>query len=485
MLCLFGAVGSSAPAAAADADDVSVAAGSRLRDLLDLLEDPDPAHAQAYVNTAFAAGGTAMAPGEALAALAELRYRTGGIESAAVESAGAEATASGRARLTEEWTALRVRVEPRRPHRVVHFGPARPPAAPPTHVRPRPEHAQLASEVARYVSRLAEADAFSGVVLLARGDRPLLLRAWGQAEKGFGVANRTDTRFNLGSITKTFTAVSILQLAERGVLSLDDPLARFLPEVPDAASSKKITIRQLLTHTAGLGDHVNAMARDPFRTRYRTVGRMLELVRGTTPLFEPGTQWRYSNSGYLVLGNVIEKASGRDYYDYVRDNVFAPVGMNRTGYYELDRPNADLAAGYQVEFSGGRPQWRNNQFDLFVRGGPEGGAYSTAEDLFHFARALRGHKLLGPELTAAAMTARPELHSPGYGYGFEVEEEGRVVGHGGSFVGAQTKLDLFADGDYTAVVLSNYGGAARPVVAKIRRLLPAGDDSRDAPAAPK
>jgi CubicO group peptidase (beta-lactamase class C family) len=159
--------------------------------------------------------------------------------------------------------------------------------------------------------------------------------------------------------------------------------------------------------------------------------------------------------------------------------------MNRTGYYELDRPNADLAAGYQVEFSGGRPQWRNNQFDLFVRGGPEGGAYSTAEDLFHFARALRGHKLLGPELTAAAMTARPELHSPGYGYGFEVEEEGRVVGHGGSFVGAQTKLDLFADGDYTAVVLSNYGGAARPVVAKIRRLLPAGDDSRDAPAAPK
>jgi CubicO group peptidase (beta-lactamase class C family) len=329
----------------------------------------------------------------------------------------------------------------------------------------------LAAEVGRYVHKLADADAFAGVVLLARGDRPFFVTAVGQASREYGVPNRPDTRFNLGSITKTFTAVAVLQLAERGKLSLDDPLSKYLPDVPDPESARRITLRQLLTHTSGLGDHVNAMARDPFRTRYRTVGRMLELVRGVPPMFEPGTRWRYSNSGFLVLGAVIEKAAGQDYYEYVRENVFTRAGMADTDFCELDEVNGRLATGYTKAFHAGRPRVRNNQFDLFVRGGPEGGAYSTAHDLLRFARALRAGRLVGARLVAEALSAKPSLGSPGYGYGFEVEEGGRIVGHGGSYVGAQTKLDLYRDGDYTAVVLSNMSGAARPVVAKVRNLL--------------
>jgi len=387
-----------------------------------------------------------------------------------VDIADGEATVRGRAALTEQPVAFRLRVEAGPPYRVVSFAPAKAPPELKSSAPRLPDDA-LAAEVDRYVHKLAQADVFSGVVLLAKGDRPILITAVGQASREFAVPNRADTRFNLGSITKTFTAVSVLQLAERGKLSLDDPLSKYLPDVPDPDSARRVTLRQLLTHTSGLGDHVNAMARDPFRTRYRTLAPMLELVRGVPPMFEPGSRWRYSNSGFLVLGAVIEKASGRDYYDYVRENVFARAGMDDTDFYELDRVNGGLACGYTKEFRGGRPCFRNNQFDLFVRGGPEGGAYSTAHDLLRFARALRGGKLLSTQLVSEALSAKPSLGSSGYGYGFEVEEGGRVLGHGGSFVGAQTKLDLFPQGDYTAVVLSNLDNAARPVVAKVRSLL--------------
>jgi CubicO group peptidase (beta-lactamase class C family) len=270
-----------------------------------------------------------------------------------------------------------------------------------------------------------------------------------------------------------FTAVAVLQLVEQGRVSLEDPVAKFVPDVPDAESARRITIRQLLTHTSGLGDHVNAMERDPFKTRYRTVDRMLELVRGVPPMFEPGTRWRYSNSGFLVLGKVIEAASGEDYYAYVRRHVFGPAGMVDTDHIELDRVNERVAVGYERvgTADGGRGYWRNNQFNVFVRGGPEGAAYSTAGDLLKFDRALRGGRLLGPAMVREAMSAKPEWKSPGYGYGFEVEEGGRIVGHGGSFVGAQAKLDMYPAGDCTSIVLSNYSQGARATVMRIRELM--------------
>jgi CubicO group peptidase (beta-lactamase class C family) len=445
-------------------------------ELLDLVARGDAGVFEAYVGSAFARAPDGP-PGDVLNVLAGLHDRTRGVDGVTIECTGAEATAQGLSKLTGEPVALRVRVEPRPPYRVTSFQPVRA-AERVVAVAARPSDDRLAAEVGAYTQRLADADCFSGVVLLAREGRPLLLNAYGEASREYRVPNAVDTRFNLGSITKSFTAVAVLQLAERGKLSLDDPVARFVPDVPDAESAKRITIRQLLTHTSGLGDHVNAMARDPFRTRYRTVGRMLDLVRGVPPMFEPGSRWRYSNSGYLALGAVVEAAGGRDYYDYVRENVFAPAGMRDTDFFDLDQVRCGLASGYEKEFVGGRRRLRNNHFDLFVRGGPEGGAYSTAGDLLRFARALKSGTLLRPETAREAMSAKPALGSDGYGYGFEVEEGGRVVGHGGSFVGAQTKLDCFADGDYTAVVLSNLSGAARPVVWKIRGLLLA-----DAPGA--
>ena len=438
-----------------------------MRELVRVLNDPGTP-AGIFTREAFGADG-GMSPAAAEELIAETRERTRGVDVIEITVGHVEAVGQLRSRLTEVPMAFRVRLEPAPPHRILNVEPVRPDTLPPD--PPPPNDAALVNEVDRYVRRLADADAFSGVVLIAKEGQPVLIRACGEANKDFSIPIRAETRFNLGSITKMFTAVAVLQLAERGVLSLDDPVSKYLPDVPDAESARRITIRQLLTHTSGLGDHVNAMARDPFRTRYRTVDRMLDLVRGVPPMFEPGSRWRYSNSGYLVLGGIVQAASGTDYYDYVRDNVFRPAGMNDSDFPELDRVNRGFAAGYVREFAGGRPRWRNNQFDLFVRGGPEGGAYSTAGDLLRFDRALRGHRLLGRALTEAALSAKREFRSPGYGYGFEVEEGGRIVGHGGSFVGVHTKLDMYPVGDYTAVVLSNCAGGAAPVVWKIRRLI--------------
>lgn len=456
------------------ADEATSAARRRLLDVLAFVDSGDSDAAAAFAAAEVVSDGFETSADDARNLIAELHERTRGIDlTSPVAASPGEATARGTARLTEEPVALRVRVEPRPPYRVASLERVRPApqAEPGATAEPGLTDAQVAGRVGAYAARLAAADAFSGVVLLARDGRPFLLRGYGEANKDCVAPNRPDTRFNVGSITKTFTAVAVLQLAERGALSLDDPLERFVPGVPDAESARRITVRQLLTHTAGLGDHVAAMARDPFRTRYRTVERMAELVRGVPPLFEPGARWRYSNSGFLLLGMVVQKASGEDYYDYVRRHVFAPAGMGDTDFCELDRVNPRLAVGYVREYSGGRGYWRNNQFDQFVRGGPEGGACATAEDLLRFAEALRSNTLLDTEFTRLATAAYSAPGSPGYGYGFEVEEGGRIVGHGGSFVGAQAKVDLYRDGGYTAVVLSNYGGGARPVLAKVRRLL--------------
>lgn len=205
---------------------------------------------------------------------------------------------------------------------------------------------------------------------------------------------------------------------------------------------------------------------------------MLELAKDEKPAFEPGEKWAYSNTGFLVLGKVIEKVTGQDYFDYVRKHICGPAGMTGSDCYELDRVNPNLAVGYQKEFDkAGKASWRNNLFEHVIRGGPAGGGYSTAEDLLRFDRALRGGKLIGPEYVKQLLSAEPELNSPDYGFGFQIDKESRTAGHGGGFPGINSNLDMFlaasGEAEYTAVVLANYGGAAPPVMQRVRELVAA------------
>jgi CubicO group peptidase (beta-lactamase class C family) len=330
----------------------------------------------------------------------------------------------------------------------------------------------MMSAIGEYVSTLARADLFSGAVILAKDGRTIYSGAFGQANKDFDAPNTLDTKFNLGSMNKMFTSVAIAQLVEQGKLSYDDPLSRFIPDFPSAAASGKILIKHLLTHTSGLGSYFNAEFQRSSRARFRSVDDMMQLAKDDSLLFEPGTRYAYSNTGMLVLGKVIEVVAQQDYFDYVRSHVYEPAGMVNTDSYELDQVNPNLAVGYQTEYQvDGAKRFRNNVFMHVIRGGPAGGGYSTAEDLVRFAEGLRSGKLISQKSFELMTTPKAELNSPQYGYGFAIDTALSVVGHSGGFPGISSNLDMFTGTGYTAVVLSNYGGASRALVEKIRALV--------------
>lgn len=467
------------------------AAGERVQEVLEAVNGGDPEALRRLVETAFAPEFRDAVPMEHhLAVLGDLHRRSGGFELHGVRRYDEPQTGPDglpehvvivRNRLTEAWQAFVLTVEPEPPHRIagLRLTPARPPKDLPP---PGPlTEAELVAELRAFVERLAEADVFSGTVLLARdrrdgeeGSEVLLQGAWGEASRRYGVPNRIDTKFNLGSMNKMFTAVAVAQLAERGKLSLDDPLSKYVGEdwLPREVT-ERIRLEHLLTHTSGLGSYFNDEFFRSSRALYRELEDYKPLIRiesgGEPPAFEPGTDWSYSNTGMFLLGVVIEKASGQSYFEYVQENVHRPAGMTGTACYDMDRPVPNLAMGYTRE--GG--EWVENTFLHVIRGGPAGGGFSTAPDLAAFARALRQGKLVSRETAERMWSPKPEISSPGYGYGFQLggTPEDRIVGHGGGFPGISSNLDLFLDSGYTAVVLTNLDGGAQPVQQKIRELV--------------
>ena len=438
-----------------------------------MINSATPGAIRAYVDTALAARMRTLPLEAHLNFFMGQREQSGGLDWLDVQNEEPNrTTALLRQKLTGERIALLVGVEDVAPYRIGMIG-QRPPRADTGATAPRiASDSEMVSALAQYVSTLANADPFSGTVILAKDGQTLYSGAFGEANKDFDAPNTLDTKFNLGSMNKMFTAVTIAQLVEQGKLSYDDPLSKFIPDFPDSASARKILIKHLLTHTAGLGSYFNEEFQKSSRARFRSVDEMMQLAEDDSLAFEPGTRWSYSNTGMLVLGKVIEVVTEQDYFGYVRSHLFEPAGMINTDSYELDQVNANLAVGYQKEFRlDGTKRFRNNVFMHVIRGGPAGGGYSTAEDLVRFAEALESGKLVTPATVDLMTTSKPALNSPQYGYGFSIDSENNVVGHSGGFPGISSNLDIFRGTGYAAVVLSNYGGASRPIVEKIRTLV--------------
>ena len=377
-------------------------------------------------------------------------------------------------KLTGMYAAMYFSVEDKAPFKIKGIG-GRPPKAPAT-TGGTLNNAAISKELEVFLKRLADADVFSGAVLLARDGVPVYKAAYGSANKDYGVPNKIDTKFNLGSMNKMFTAVAIAQLVENGKLSFDDPLSKFIPDFPDAESAKKIQVKHLLSHTAGLGGYFSKRYQDMSRAKLRTVDDMMALAKQDEKLlFEPGTKWQYSNTGMLVLGKVIEIVSGQNYFDYVRENIYKPAGMVNTDAYELDKVNPNLAVGYHKTFTDNGIVWSNNVFQHVMRGGPQGGGYSTVEDLLRFDQALRGGKLVSPAMVKVLTTPKPDLNSPNYGYGFAANTAAGTAGHSGGFTGIHSNLDMFLNSGWTAIVMSNYSLAGGPVVEKMDSLIKQSD----------
>lgn len=335
----------------------------------------------------------------------------------------------------------------------------------------------LAASVRAYVDSLAAAGAFSGTLMIARDGVPVLEGAWGTAHRRYDVPNRPDTRINLGSMNKMFTAVAIAQLVEAGKIGWDDFVGRHLPDYPNARVRDEVTVRHLITHTSGMGSHFTREFVDASKLAYREPADYLPLFVNEPLAFDPGARFAYSNAGFMVLGMIIEAASGENYFDYIRAHVYGPAGMTRTDSYDADGTDPDIAMGYYVDDDG---TVRENTLLHSVKGTPAGGGYATVGDLVRFANALRDGRLISGE-TLALMTAWANERGVrggvkrGYGYGFTLGETAdgvRTFGHAGGFPGINGILDVYPEPGYTVAALSNMDGGAEAVAGHVRTLLP-------------
>jgi CubicO group peptidase (beta-lactamase class C family) len=297
-----------------------------------------------------------------------------------------------------EHVLLTATVEKSPPHALVSIGLEF--VEDPDHIvvpEPKASEKELAAAVRAFLESETAADAFSGVVLVAKDSRVVLHEAYGFADRDAQVPNRKDTKFNLGSINKIFTRVAVHRLVREGRLSLDDPIKKFLPDYPNAEAAEKVNIRQLLHMTSGIGDFFGDRYDAAPKETILTLRDYLPLFADKPLEFPPGTSNRYSNGGYVVLGLIIEKASGLDYYAYVRETIFKPCGMTDTDSYARDAGTPNLARGYTGEagLAGGA---RVPNFETLPgRGSSAGGGYSTAADMLKFVLALKDKTLFLPD----------------------------------------------------------------------------------------
>jgi CubicO group peptidase (beta-lactamase class C family) len=293
---------------------------------------------------------------------------------------------------------------------------------------------------------------FMGSVLVARGDQVLFSKGYGSANLEWNIPDQPSTKFRLGSLTKQFTAASVLLLEERGKLKTDDLVKKYLPDAP--AAWDKIAIFHLLTHTSGIPSFTSFpdyAASEPFAT---TPEKLVARFRDRPLEFEPGEKWNYSNSGYVLLGYLIEKISGESYAKFVQENIFTPLGMKDSGYDSNSAIIPRRAAGYELG-----PHGPENAGFVHMSGPFSAGAlYSTTEDLLRWEQGLFGGKLL----SAASLQKMTTPFKQDYAFGLGVTTRGghKLISHNGGIEGFRTYLGYYPDDRVTVAVLGNVNDGA-------------------------
>jgi len=298
---------------------------------------------------------------------------------------------------------------------------------------------------------------FMGSVLVARGTDVLLSKGYGAANLEWDIPNTPSTKFRLGSITKQFTAASILLLEERGKLKLDDPIKAYLPDAP--AAWDRITIFNLLTHTSGIPNFTDLPEYKTMQLSDTPIAKTIATVRDKPLDFFPGEKMSYSNSGYIVLGYVIEKVSGGSYEKFVQENIFTPLGMKDSGYDSNSTVIPHRAAGYSPSPKG--PV--NAGFVHMSIPHAAGALYSTTEDLLRWEQGLFGGKVVSPASLQKMTT--PFKNNYAFGVVVQTNDGRKVVQHGGGIEGFNTFLSYYPDDKLTVAVLANINGQAPGAIA--------------------
>ncbi len=260
-----------------------------------------------------------------------------------------------------------------------------------------------------------------------------------------------------------FTGIAIGQLIEQRKLSFSDSIVKYLPNLPDSLA-KGITIHHLLTHTSGLTSYWTNEFHESNHAKFRTLQDYLPLLLKDKQQFKPGTQWAYSNTGFMLLGLIIEKVSGISYFDYVKKNIFEKAGMSNADFYESDIPNKNVAFAYTRDnrYKNDTTKYSNTFFIAPVKGSPAGGAYASGEDLVHFVYSLTHNKLLSKKLTDTVTTGKVSYgnleQQKKYAYGFanQIVNNKLIIFHDGGANGISTNLDIYPDLGYSVIVLCNY-----------------------------
>ena len=319
--------------------------------------------------------------------------------------------------------------------------------------------ASIPGKIDDLVQKYVELEQFNGSILVAQGDGVILKKGYGMANFEWSIPNTPDTRFRLGSVTKQFTSMLIMQLVEEGKLSLDDKLADRLPYYRKETGSK-VTIHQLLNHTSGIPSYTDIPNFMRDRSRLPLPLRELVTTHCSGDLgFEPGSKFAYNNSGYVILGAVIEHITGKTYELVLKERILDPAGMKATGYDHSEPLISRRAAGYQNGLDG----VRNSDFLDMSLPHAAGALYSTVEDLHLWDQALYGTKLLSE-------ADKKKLFTPGlsnYAYGWIVRKapvgrdkaERTVIQHGGGINGFNTLIVRIPEDRTLVVLLNNTGGA--------------------------
>lgn len=338
-------------------------------------------------------------------------------------------------------------------------------------------HAELEKRIHTVLDRLVSTTDFSGCVTVADGGETVFDECRGLAERSFNVPIDHQTKFHVGSIGKMFTAVAIAQLVEASKLSWDDTLAKWVPDYPDQAAAKKITVWELLHHTSGLGDF---MVPEYFghSGRFVNPADYLGLIARQPKMGEPGQGASYSNAGYVLLGCIIENVSGENYFDYVQHHIFEPSRMTSSGFDSEDEIVPGLAVGYYHDDGVFSRTWKANWVKTGYKGSPAGGGYSNNTDLLRFATAVHGGTLL-KSATLAKMFDDEVPAGPGaMGAGIDDRlSHGRHIrGHQGGIEGTTANLEMVWETGAAVALTSNQGPSQHWLLAeKIADLLAAED----------
>jgi CubicO group peptidase (beta-lactamase class C family) len=324
---------------------------------------------------------------------------------------------------------------------------------------PLAAHAQTdpVPRMQQIVANYTNDKSFMGSVLVVKDGHTLIDQGYGSADLEWNIPNSPATKFRLGSITKQFTAASILLLQERGKLSIDDPVSKYMPDAPAAWS--KITIYNVLTHTSGIPSFTGFPDYRTTEWKDTTPAELVARFRDKPLDFEPGTKFNYSNSGYVLLGYLIEKVSGQAYADFLQQNIFTPLGMQDTGIDSNAAILPQRAQGY-------RRSPRGIEHDGYISMTipfSAGALYSTTGDLLKWEQGLFGGKVLKPESLAKMTTSFKD----GYGCGLFIRDiDGhKLITHGGGIEGFNTSLNYYPNDKLIVIVLGNLTGGAPDMIA--------------------